>query len=62
VVLALTANNLDSFERYALSTFPFIMAIALVTRRGAVERAVLALSAGGLVAYSTLAFYGSYVP
>jgi hypothetical protein len=62
VVLALTASNLDSFERYALSTFPFIMAIALVTRREAVERALLALSAGGLVAYSTLAFYGSYVP
>jgi hypothetical protein len=62
VLLALTASNLDSFERYALSTFPFIIAIAVVTKRREVDRAVLALMAGGLVAYSTLAFYGSYVP
>lgn len=62
VLLALTASNLDSFERYALSTFPFIIGIAFVTERREIDRAVLALMAGGLVAYSTLAFYGSYVP
>lgn len=62
VVLALTARNLDSFERYAMSTFPLIMAIALVTKRRDVDRAVNAAMAGGLVAYSMLAFFGTYVP
>lgn len=62
VVLALTARNLDSFERYAMSTFPLIIAIALLTSRRDVDRTVNAAMAGGLVAYSTLAFFGSYVP
>jgi hypothetical protein len=62
VVLALTARNLDSFERYAMSTFPLILAVALVTDRPDTERAVNAIAAGGLVAYSTLAFLGAYVP
>jgi hypothetical protein len=62
VVLALTARNLDSFERYAMSTFPLVMAVALVTDRPDAERAANALAAGGLVVYSTLAFLGLYVP
>jgi hypothetical protein len=62
VVLALTANNLDSFERYALSTFPLIIGVALVTRSPRVDRAAQALAAGGLVGYAVLAFMGTYVP
>jgi len=62
VVLALTARNLDSFERYAMSTFPLLIGIAAITDREQVNRAVVALAAGGLVAYSTLAFLGTYVP
>jgi len=62
VVLALTARNLDSFERYAMSTFPLIIAIALLTSRRDVDRTVNAAMAGGMVAYSMLAFFGTYVP
>ncbi|MCJ7436237.1 MAG: hypothetical protein MUP97_00535 [Acidimicrobiia bacterium] len=62
VLLALTASNLDSFERYAMSTFPLVIGVALVTKRPAMERAGLVLASGGLVAYATLAFYGRYVP
>lgn len=62
LLLGLSASNLDSFERYCLSTFPFVMAIALVTRRREVERAALTVSAVGLFAYSLLAFFGSWVP
>lgn len=62
LVLGLSASNLDSFERYCLSTFPFIMAVAVVTRRPEVERPVLVLSAAGLFAYAQLAFFGSWVP
>jgi hypothetical protein len=62
LVLGLSAANLDSFERYGLSTFPFVIALAIVTRRRALERAVLALGAAGLFGYSMLAFFGRWVP
>ena len=62
VVLALSARNLDSFERYAMSTFPLVIGVALVTGRAPVDRVVSALAAAGLVGYSLLAFFGSYVP
>lgn len=62
VVVNLSARNLDSFERYAISAFPLVLAVALLTDRPDVERPVLALSAAGLVGYSVLAFLGVYVP
>jgi hypothetical protein len=62
VVVNLSARNLDSFERYAISAFPLVLAVALVTARPDVERPVLAASAAGLVGYSVLAFLGVYVP
>ncbi|HEY8216829.1 MAG TPA: mannosyltransferase family protein [Acidimicrobiia bacterium] len=62
LVLGLSASNLDSFERYGLSTFPFVMALAIVTSRREVERAVIALGAAGLFGYSLLAFDGRWVP
>jgi hypothetical protein len=62
LVVALTASNLDSFERYALSAMPLAIAGALLTTRPAVERTVLLLASGGLVAYAVLAFLGLYVP
>ena len=62
VVVNLAARNLDSFERYAMSAFPLVLAVALLTERPDVERPVLALSAAGLVGYSVLAFLGVYVP
>jgi hypothetical protein len=62
VVVNLSARNLDSFERYAMSAFPLVLAVALVTDRPGVERPVLVVSAAGLVGYSVLGFLGVYVP
>ena len=62
LVVNLSARNLDSLERYAMSAFPLVLAVALVTERPDVERPVLALSAAGLVGYSVLSFLGVYVP
>ena len=62
LLLALTARNVGSFERYAFTTFPLVLGIALVTRRREVDRVVSVLAAAGLVAYSVLAFLGEYVP
>jgi hypothetical protein len=61
LLVALTASNLDSLERYALSTFPFVLAAATVVRP-TWERAVWVACGAGLVALSVLAFTGSYVP
>jgi hypothetical protein len=62
LILALTARNLDSLERYILSTIPFVLALADVVDTEARERAVLVLAAAGLVAASVLAFTGALVP
>ncbi|MFO7590750.1 MAG: mannosyltransferase family protein [Acidimicrobiia bacterium] len=62
LVLGFTAKNLGSYERYAMSAFPFAIGIALLTKRREAERSVLVVSAAGLVAYSVLAFFGSWVP
>ncbi len=62
LVLGLSASNLDSFERYCISTFPFVIAVAVATRRSDIERPVLVLSAAGLFGYALLAFFGSWVP
>ncbi len=59
---AVTSSNLDSFERYALSAFPLVIALALLVRERWMERALLALSAAAMFAYATLAFVHAYVP
>ncbi len=61
-VIGLSAANLDSIERYAFATLPFIVAGATLTERPMVERYVLVLSGTGLVAMSMLAFFGTLVP
>jgi len=62
LVVALTASNLDSLERYALACFPFAIAAAMLTRRRSTYLAVVALSGSLLLAYAALAFLGVYVP
>jgi hypothetical protein len=62
VVLAMTAHNISSFERYVFSTVPIAIAVAFVTKRDEVHRSVSVLAAGGMVAYSVLVFYEAYVP
>jgi hypothetical protein len=60
--LELTARNLDSLERYMLSTVPFVFALADLADTDARERVVLVLAVAGLVAAAALAFTGALVP
>jgi hypothetical protein len=62
LLVAMTASNISSFDRYVFSSFPFVIGVALLTTRSDAERAVGAVAAGGLVAYSVLAFFALYVP
>lgn len=64
LVVLLTGDNLDSFERYLFSTFPFVIAIVLLVPRrpAAWWWATLSVSGVGLFAYSTLAFLGRLAP
>ena len=62
LVVALAAEDIGSFERYGLSAFPLLLALATVVRRGRMEAVVLAATAGGLVGFSTLALLGTFVP
>ncbi len=62
MAVALTGSNLDSFERYALSAFPLVLAGATLTADRRLFRVVVVLSAAGLVGYALLAFTNLYVP
>ena len=62
LVVALAAEDIGSFERYGLAAFPLLLAGAMVVPRGRMEGVVLALVAGGLVGFSTLALLGTFVP
>jgi hypothetical protein len=62
VGLALCARNLDSIERYSLSTFPLVVAAAMLVRRPMLERTLYVLVAGGLATAAILAFTGTLVP
>ncbi|HXA32029.1 MAG TPA: hypothetical protein VNV87_07190 [Acidimicrobiales bacterium] len=64
VVLAvsLTSSNLDSFERYALSAFPLVIAGSMWTSRRRVEQVVLVIAAVGMAAYAYLSFVNVVVP
>lgn len=62
VLVALTANNLNSLERYGLATFPLLLALATLTANRRVEWLALAVCGGGLVSMAALAWLGIYVP
>jgi hypothetical protein len=62
VALGLSARNLDSVERYSLSTVPLILAAAEIVGGGTRERVVLVALGATLVAFSVLAFSGVLVP
>jgi hypothetical protein len=62
LVVSVASSNLDSFERYALSGFPLMIAASTLTSRKAVERVVLVVAGLGLAGYSLLAFLGIFVP
>jgi hypothetical protein len=62
LLVALSAGNLDSLERYGLSAFPLVLALAGILRPAWLERMALVLAASGLLVYASLAFLGAYVP
>jgi hypothetical protein len=62
VVLALSGSNLDSFERYALSAFPLVIAGATLLRSARVAGVTFVLCGAGMALYAMLAFQGAYVP
>jgi len=62
MVLALSAKNLESFERYGMGALVLALGLPLVSDREEIERGLLVVAAGGLVAYSFLAFTGVLIP
>ncbi len=62
VLLAMSAQNLNSLERYGMSAFPLALTVAVLASRRSVERVVFAVLGGGLVALSSMAWLGAYVP
>jgi hypothetical protein len=62
VVAALSAQNLNSLERYGFNAFPIVIALALSTDDDIIERLALVSCAGGILAFSALAWVGGYVP
>lgn len=59
---ALSARNIDSLERYAVSSVGFVLAAASLASRPVVERLVYVFAGAVMTAYATLAFLGAYVP
>ncbi len=62
VVLSLSAENLNSIERYGLNAFPLIIVVTMLANRFKLTQVVLTATAGVLVALTTLAYIGAYVP
>jgi hypothetical protein len=60
--VALSARNLDSLERYSLSTVPLVLAAAELVGGGTRERIALVALGATLVGFSVLAFSGVLVP
>jgi len=62
ILLAVSAENLDSLERYALGAFPLLIGAGLLLRTPRVMRIVVAASGLGLLATSTAVFLARWVP
>jgi hypothetical protein len=62
LVTAISAENLNSVERYGMSAFPLVLALAVVLRPPQVERVGFTLMGGVLVALVSMAWLGAYVP
>lgn len=62
LLAALSADNLNSLERYGLNAFPLVLGLATVATSQRLERLALAVCGGGLMALTALAWLGIYVP
>ena len=59
---ALTGHTLGSFERYGLAAFPLVVALAMITKPPALERATVTACGAALSAFAALLFLGTFVP
>ena len=62
LLVALSAKNLDSLERYVMSSFPFVIGLAILAEREDAERTVLVLAALGMAGYAAVFFLGLGAP
>jgi hypothetical protein len=62
LLAALSGSNLESFERYAFSAFPLVIAGSTLLRSHRVSLAILIMCGAGMLGYALLAFLGAYVP
>ncbi len=62
LLVALSAKNLDSLERYVMSSFPFVIGLAILAKREEAERTVLVLAALGMAGYAVVFFLGLGAP
>lgn len=62
LVLAFTAQELSSFERYLFGAIPLIFAAAMVSAGRLRSQLLLAIAPGLLFAYATMAFLRIYTP
>jgi hypothetical protein len=59
---AIVSSSLESFERYALTAFPLVLAATTLTTGKRMQRAVLVASGAAMTLYALLAFLHAYVP
>lgn len=62
LILAVSARNLGSFERYGFGAFPVVLALASITTTEWSERMAIGLSVALMTGYATVAFLNLYVP
>jgi Mannosyltransferase (PIG-V) len=62
IVISLSSENLDSFERYAFNAFPLVIAAAIVVRRPKLETLVFTAMGAAMCLYGIVAALGVYVP
>ena len=62
ILVAISAANIDSFERYVLRAFPLAITGAMLLKVEWQQRLAIAIGLGGLVVYATAMFLGAKVP
>ncbi len=62
LVMAASAWNLGSFERYGFGAFPVVLALASITANYWSERVAIGLCLALMTGYATVAFLNTYVP
>lgn len=62
VLTSISAENLNSIERYGLNAFPLVIALALMARSRRAEQLTVLVCGAGLFGLCALAWVGTYVP